>query len=240
MAANPSKFQLIFLGVKNSTNLCLDICGNIIISTSAVKLLGLKIDQQLNFVTHVKELCRKANNKVKAFCRVINYMDKTKAKLLFNTFFVSCFNYCPLIWMFCGRSGDDAINRVHLRALRTLHDDFSSSFQELLNLDNSVSVHHKNLQTLMTEIYKSTHHLNPQFMWDFFREKETPYNLRTNNLLKLPPTRTVSHGMNSLTFRGSIIWNTLPDNIKNITSLNAFKTQIKKWREIKCNCKTCS
>ena len=64
-------------------------------------------------------------------------------------------------------------------------------------------------------------------MWDFLIEKEAPYNLRTTNLLKLSPTRTIAHGMNSLAFRGSIIWNTLPDNLKNAISWNAFKTDIK-------------
>ena len=92
----------------------------------------------------------------------------------------------------------------------------------------------------MTEIFKSKNYQNPSFMCDFFIDKEIPYRLRISNLLRLPPTRTVTHGLNSLTFRGSILWNTLADDIKNSENLNMFKRKIRDWRGSKCNCQICS
>ena len=46
------------------------------------KLLNIKIDNKLNFNTHVKGLCKKANNKLRALARATPYMSLEKKKLL--------------------------------------------------------------------------------------------------------------------------------------------------------------
>ena len=55
--------------------------------------------------------------------------------------------------MFYGRSLNNKINRIYEQALRLIYQH-NLSFSELLNLGNSVTVHQKNLQVPMTEIYK--------------------------------------------------------------------------------------
>ena len=67
----------------------------------------------------------------------------------------------------------------------------------------------RNLQKLMTSIYKSMHHLNPSLIWEFHEKKDVSYNLRIQNLCKLPQIKTHGYGQESLSFRGSILWNTL-------------------------------
>ena len=56
--------------------------------------------------------------------------------------------------MFHNRSLNHKINRLHERCLRIIYNDGHSSYDELLNLDNSVSMHHRNLQMLATEMLK--------------------------------------------------------------------------------------
>ena len=56
--------------------------------------------------------------------------------------------------MFHSRTLNNKINKLHERALRIAYDNDSPSFQELLNLDNSTTVHHRNLHRLATEMYK--------------------------------------------------------------------------------------
>ena len=55
-----------------------------------------KADYKLNFDEHVKILCSKANNKMKALSRAMPYMSVEK-KISMNSFFNAQFNYCPLI-----------------------------------------------------------------------------------------------------------------------------------------------
>ena len=131
--------------------------------------------------------------------------------------------------MFCGKQSDHTIRKVQTRALRVLHGNFNRSLNELLTgSTGSTTIHIKNLQSLMTEIYKSIHHINPEFMWDLFCHKSIPYNLRISNLHVLPKIKSSKNGLNSSIFRGRILWNT--DYIKSAKSLAIFKSQIKIWR----------
>ena len=58
----------------------------------------------------------------------------------------------------------------------------------------------------------------------FFDLKVTPYILVNNNLLKLHNTNTSPYSMQALSFKGSIIWNTVPTNrYKNLISFDEFK-----------------
>ena len=70
-----------------------------------------------------------------------------------NAFFSSQFNYCPLTWIFHNRSLNHEINILHERCLRVIYNDGHSSYDELLNLDNSVSIQNKNLHILATEMF---------------------------------------------------------------------------------------
>ena len=95
---------------------------------NTAKLLGILIDRDLSFNVHVKMICKKASQKLAAISRLANILSKDKRKLLIRTFFESQFNYCPLIWMFCGRTANNKINRLHERALRIAYEDFESTF----------------------------------------------------------------------------------------------------------------
>ena len=61
------------------------------------KFLGVTFDNQLNFNHHISEICKTASNKLHALARVSNYIDEDKRRILFNSYFSSQFNYCPLI-----------------------------------------------------------------------------------------------------------------------------------------------
>ena len=162
MVANPTKFQVI--GLKKNQNFVLEINGEAITTSKEVKLLGGTIDSKLNFKSHVKALCVKTNRKVIAFARVARYLDLQKAKLLYQSFVASTFKYCPLIWLFCGKTANENIDRVHKRALRVLLDDHESTFEVLLAKSNETTIHIQNLRVLMIEIYKTLNCNNPSFM----------------------------------------------------------------------------
>ena len=92
----------------------------------------------------------------------------------------------------------------------------------------------------MIEIYKCIHKLNPKFMWELFSIRNVSYELRTESTkLIIPPTKTKLYGINSFIFRGSKLWNSIPDIIKSSSSLKLFKEVIKSWKADLCNCRFC-
>ena len=99
--------------------------------------------------------------------------------MLMNAFFTSQFSYCPLTWMFHSRKLNNKINRLHERCLRVVYNDRLSTFEELLNKDNSVSFHHRNIQCLATEMFKVHLGEAPQILNEVFPLSEpSAYNLR--------------------------------------------------------------
>ena len=123
--------------------------------------------------------------------------------------------------------------------MRLLYEDYNSSFEQLLEKDGSITVHQRNLQNLMTEIYKTINQINPAYMWNFLVEKDMPYNLRTKVLCRLPQAQTNRHGLDSLPFRGSLLWNTLKDEVKRAGTLTKLKKSIVKWDSKSYNCLIC-
>ena len=110
-----------------------------------------------------------------------------------KAFILSQFNYCPLVWMFCDRTLNNKINRIHERALRITYKDITSDYDTMLLRDNAVPIHIRNLQLLMTEVYKTKWELNPSFMKEIFVEKRSPYGLRSCHDLLLPKVRITCH-----------------------------------------------
>ena len=94
MKGNTDKCNLI---VSTDEPIEIRVGESLIKSSTCEKLLGIKIDNKLNFDTHVKGLCTKANNKLTALARATPYMFHEKKKVLINSFFNAQFNYCPLI-----------------------------------------------------------------------------------------------------------------------------------------------
>ena len=127
------------------------------------------------------------------------------------------------------------INHVHERALRIAYKDPRNDFGYLLEQSNSVPIHVRNLQLLMTEIFKTKSHLNPPFMKDIFRERNMNYSLRHANDAQIP----TSFGIETTTYLGNRLWQLLPQEIKQSNTLPIFKKRIKCWRGEECNWRLC-
>ena len=131
-----------------------------------VKLIGITIDNELKFNDHITKICRKANSKLSALSRLARYLLMKQKKRLYMSFIEAQFKYCPLTWIFCSRSCNNKINKLHERALRLEYDDYESSFDVLLNKNKSFSIHHQNIQKLMIEVYKSLNKPSPDNYFD--------------------------------------------------------------------------
>ena len=97
---------------------------------------------------------------------------------------VSQFGYCFLVWMFHSRGLNNKINSLRERALRRTKDDKSSSFQDLMRKGNSVSIHHRNIQVLVTEMFKVKNNTAPGNTKELFVPKISPYDLRNINMFQ--------------------------------------------------------
>ena len=201
------------------------------------KLLGLTIDKNLNFNAHLINICKKASVKVSVLARLAKILSFERKRLLMKSFIESQFSYCPLIWMFCSRKMNRRINYIHYKALRIVYGDYTSSFDELLLKDNSVCIHHRNIQKVAIEMFKVKEFLNPEIFRNLFDKNN---NTKLNKTFHRPNVNTVYQGEYSLRSFGPIVWDCMvPDEIKSITTLDGFKGEISRWLPDNCPCRLC-
>ena len=204
------------------------------------KLLGVTLDKNLNFDSHLNTLCKKVGQKVSALARIVKYLPFYQRKIILKTFIESQFSYCSLVWMFCSRKVNNRINHVHERALRLVYNDYKTSFEQLLKNDKSISIHHRNIHNVAIEMYKVKNKLSPPFMHDIFEDLGYGRITRMGDKFVRPPIKKVYKGENSLRNFGPVVWNTmLPEKLKICSSLSEFKTLIKPWIPENCPCRLC-
>ena len=187
----------------------------------------------------MSKICKTASNKLHALARVSRYMDEDKRRILFNSYFLYQLNYCPLIWMSHNKSINKKINNLHERALRLIYCDHSSNFQELLQRDNSVTIHQKNIQALAIMMYKVVNNIAPTIVSELFSFSNVNYSLRSGSQFHQPSANTVWNGQETISYLGPKIWNMVPEEMKQKSSLFAFKRDIKQWVPNKCPCRIC-
>ena len=156
-----------------------------------------------------------------------------------KSFINSQFNYCPLVWMFYSRYLNNKINKLQERALRMVYNDQTSTFESLLEKDKSVTIHHRNIHVLATEMYKAKNGLSPPIIRNIFPINDRSYSLGNTNYFKLPRPSTVHNGLESVKYLGPKIWSILPQELQQAKTLSFFKEGIKNWKPIKCPCKLC-
>ena len=158
MKLNQDKCHFL-IAANTNEYLWIKIGDTLIWESSEEKLLGLTIDKNLKFNTHVSNICKKASQKVSALARVAKLLPFPRKRVLLKAFIESQFSYCSLVWMFCSRQLNRKMNHIHERALRLVYNDYESSFDELLIKDNTVSIHHRNIQYVAVEMYKVKNNL---------------------------------------------------------------------------------
>jgi len=163
-----------------------------------------------------------------------NVLDVNGKMMVYNSFVQSHFNYCSLIWHLCNDKDSIKIEKVQFRALQYIYNDNESTYGELLERSNSISLYETRLKNLLHEMYKILKQLSPSYLYVFFKEKESVYDFR-KCLLVMPKYETCKYGKNSLKYKGARLWNEMDSivlyecekasNVNNILGSWSFECQ---------------
>ena len=126
MIVNPEKFQAIILDkLKHDySNETIEFHNKTFESVSFVRLLAVQLDDKLNFSFHVSNICKSAANQLRALIRLNNFLCFERKRVLINSYFMSNFNYFPLVWMFSNAKSFKKIENLQKRALRLLYNNY--------------------------------------------------------------------------------------------------------------------
>ena len=186
----------------------------------------MNIDRNLKFRRNILKQCRKTARKLSALTRIFKFKSLERRRVLMKSFIESQFVYCPLVWMCCDKTSDNRINHLHECALRTVYNENVSIFENVLEKENPVTTHVRNLGILATELYKIKENQAAPLMHEIFEQKNIQYNLRSQTDFQLGSAKTVNCGLRAL--RNLVL-----------KMLNIVPFEIKSWKPTHCSCNLC-
>ena len=201
MKANADKCQVL---LNKSNELTVKINELQFKNSQSEKLLGITIDNDSKFEDHVNNICSKASVKIAP------YMGLPKRKQIMNAFFKSKFSYSPLTRMMHSRKLNK-MNWLHERCLRATNNDGLSSFEALLERDNSVSVSNRKKRCLAIELYKVFNGICPEIMKDvFLLSISSNYDTRSRRTFTTRSVKAEYHGTEPLLYLAPKVWELIP------------------------------
>ena len=101
MIANPGEFQRVIFDKHNGnhTYQIIRLDQTEIKALSKVRPLGAEIDDKLNFIYHISNICKSASNQLNALITLKHLLRFDERKVLVNTFLMSNFDYCSHDWI---------------------------------------------------------------------------------------------------------------------------------------------
>ena len=134
--------------------------------------------------------------------------------------------------MFCSKTSNNIINKIHERILRFILNDHISDFDTLLQ-NNNGTCNHRNIQTLMVEIYKIDNNLNPPIMDFMFDNRyiidNNTHDIRNFEKFAMKRKKTVKMGRKTLNYRFSQFWSIfLKIKDKSVGRFNLRMKELKK------------
>ena len=141
MIVNPNKFQAVLVSKRKNTipeDLTISINDVDIKPNNSVKLLGITLDNKLNFEKHISSICKSASCQLNALFVLKNFLGFKEREILIESFVYSNFNYFPLVWHFCNQKSSQKVENLQKRALQyeRFQNDYTSSYDDLLENSN--------------------------------------------------------------------------------------------------------
>ena len=243
LRANLEKFQFIVFQSKMLELVpCITINDMEIHPQKCVRLLGIQLDDKLNFNEHICILCRKAGRQLSILARLSKKLSPNAKSIMFHTFLLCHFNYCQAVWHFCSIRDMKKAEKIQHRALRYVCNDLISSYHSLRLKCDRPLLFTQRLKSIITEVHKICYGISPVYLRSLISIKERKYETRNVITLNQPLVRRVRYGLNSVRYQASKIWNNLCNDLKLENNYCDFKRLIGQWNGEPCNrsfCRRC-
>ena len=161
-------------------------------------------------------------------------LDRKSLETMLNSFVMSCLYYCIEVWGCTYDSHLMKLDQLHVDCMRLMTGATKGS--NILNLYNDtgwLSIRERRDHAILKMIYKMKANLSPNYLVQLLpqqNQERIRYNLRTKTNFQLPRAKknVLKLSFVHLAIR---LWNNLDEYVKNCTSLDIFKAELKKLKK---------
>ena len=166
LKVNPEKVQSMLISSHscNADGLMIPDGNTIISWMERMRVLGITIDDKLNFFEHISHMCIKAGRQLNVLQRLKRVLDYKSRMANYNSFVMSNSNYCPVVWMFTSKKSLEKNENIKKRALCFVLNYYQSNYHDLLNKSEATGIKIMKLRLLAIEVYKCVNYFNPEYL----------------------------------------------------------------------------
>ena len=232
---NDSKTEFIIIGSKQQMSKInineITVGQSTIEPVEVVQSLGMWFDSHMSMDIHIGKVCSKAFRSLYNIRQIRKFLSEDTTKILVHAFVTSHLDYCNSLFYGLPQSQYDRLQRVLNAAARVvcLIPKFDHITPVLIGL-HWLPVRYRVIFKILLLVYKALHANAPPYISDLLTPKHSGcYSLRSNeqNLLIVPKTMRKTFGDRAFAKAGPFLWNELPADIREASTVEIFKSRLK-------------
>ena len=200
-------------------------CNDKILPSNSIKILGVYIRSDLKLDTQIGKLCAELHNRIFNLKKLTCYTDFRTRNIFIKSYVMGKLMYAMPLYMSCNVANIEKLHKVIMSAARASIGNycFKKSINYILNKCGFLTA--KNMILLSTLCFYHKLHVRkkPPSILNLFMEPNKREKVRRYRPTYLPNLKQIENGC---LYRGSSIFNSIPDEYKLYTA-ERFKNTIK-------------
>ena len=195
-----------------------------------VRNLGVMMDQKLDMSAHVSYLCKICFYRIKSLYKVRKYLTVSATKTIVQALVTSKLDYCNSLLFGISQKLMMKLQRVQNAAARlVMCSSKRTSVKPILQKLHWLPIEARINYSIALNVYKAQHDLAPNYIKELIKPYKPLSGLRSSerNLLEVPRYKLKTCGLRAFSYAGPVVWNGLPEHIKNQETIDQFKKQLK-------------
>ena len=229
LSLNVSKSEVMIMGTRHKvsnidrSDVNVNVNGLRLQYVNTCKHLGVLIDDKLTWHDQIDKVRKQVLFGSYMLRKASYFIPSHTLKMLYNSIVAPHFDYCDIVWNTCGETDKEKLQRLQNRCAKIINGArYDSSATEALAILNWDPLKDRVQYHESLTMYKIMNGLTPIYVKDRFKIKDSGYMLRGYKTLSIPKPRT-EFKKRSLSYRGAILWNNMPTEIKQARDVECFK-----------------
>ena len=217
--------------LKRSRKLNIHVGDISIQNVSKQKLLGIYIDENLSWSSHIDYLCSHITTKISLLRHLSEYVPVEILQKFYQGYILPFFDYGSVTWGSASASNIERLTKLQKRAARIiLRTDFHTPSERMFKELGWSSVPNRIKYNKAVLTYRALNNLTPEYISQCLQPMSQVHSLSLrsseNGSLYVPKSRTSLHS-GSFSCSAPRQWNTIPQCVREADSLNCFEKCLK-------------
>ena len=197
------------------------------------KILGVYVDNNLMWSEHIKHISKKIASNIWLLSKIKMFLSQEHRVQFYKSYIQPHIDFCNIVWGSTSETNKLKILRLQKRAVRVILDYNVENSHEAMKALNIQSVYDRLFLRKAKFMFKVFHGIIPSYISENFTLRS---NLNTSVNLRsiaagcfVPPKPRTECFKQSMRYSGCLIWNSLPDEVKNVQTVETFHKRCLKW-----------